>query len=380
MNDLNKQRKINCLILGKSGVGKSSLLNYFAGQKIAETGIGRPVTPKKNSNGVGIFQYPPIDMGDYNLCVFDSWGIEADKTDDWSNIIHKNIEKIDVNLNVNSWYHCFLYCISAKGARIESFEVNSIIRPLIEKGVGVVFVLTKCDMASNDEIQGIKKEIYDKFGKDSLISEICSESKKLRGGKEIKPYGLNSLFMSMYESTRRSLIKKYQYSLFSNLDISLDSWIWKVRADFKSRDGIKGKSSFKKSSEFAKKALEKEVEEFYLRYERSFSDLNIFYKEMFDLIAQKSTGSHFHESKYYQYIGNNDFKPSRDFSFLWNIIFPINIMLDYLNAEKYELILFKECEDLSNKVKSELKYILLLEIEEIDKRLKKQILDINLLL
>ncbi len=36
--------KTNILIAGKSGVGKSSLLNYIFGEEVAETGAGKPVT------------------------------------------------------------------------------------------------------------------------------------------------------------------------------------------------------------------------------------------------------------------------------------------------------------------------------------------------
>ena len=32
------------LLLGKTGVGKSSFVNYFLGKDVAVTGIGKPVT------------------------------------------------------------------------------------------------------------------------------------------------------------------------------------------------------------------------------------------------------------------------------------------------------------------------------------------------
>ena len=37
--------KTNILIAGKSGVGKSSLLNYIFGEEVAETGAGKPDLP-----------------------------------------------------------------------------------------------------------------------------------------------------------------------------------------------------------------------------------------------------------------------------------------------------------------------------------------------
>ena len=38
--------KVNVMILGQSGVGKSSLLNYLFDSQLVKTGAGKPVTKK----------------------------------------------------------------------------------------------------------------------------------------------------------------------------------------------------------------------------------------------------------------------------------------------------------------------------------------------
>ena len=42
--------KTNVLIIGKSGVGKSSLLNYIFGKELEKTGAGKPISEGINTH------------------------------------------------------------------------------------------------------------------------------------------------------------------------------------------------------------------------------------------------------------------------------------------------------------------------------------------
>ena len=105
----------NVLIIGKSGVGKSSLLNYIFNKELVETGAGRPVTKK----GVFIERLEVSD--DFVVNLYDTWGLEANKSKEWEELIKNEIKKHDYE-DISDWFHTILFCVSAKSSRVEDFE------------------------------------------------------------------------------------------------------------------------------------------------------------------------------------------------------------------------------------------------------------------
>ena len=73
----------NVLIIGKSGVGKSSLLNYIFGREMQEVGVGAPVTKVE----IKEFVYPYDEH--FEIHIYDTWGLEpsAQKADQWKKTI-----------------------------------------------------------------------------------------------------------------------------------------------------------------------------------------------------------------------------------------------------------------------------------------------------
>lgn len=59
-------KTLNIVVIGKSGVGKSTLINSLFRGNVAETGLGRPVTQEIRK----------IEKKDYPLAIYDTPGFE----------------------------------------------------------------------------------------------------------------------------------------------------------------------------------------------------------------------------------------------------------------------------------------------------------------
>jgi predicted GTPase len=132
----------NILVIGKTGVGKSTLINAIFGKRLAEAGAGKPVNKK-------IQQYTTENCP---VTVYDSPGLELSSSNWMIKIFfdHNTQVKKDVSqliddkkkLPPKEHIHVIWYCISNQGDRIENLEEDWL-KELKNKGLPVIIVLTK---------------------------------------------------------------------------------------------------------------------------------------------------------------------------------------------------------------------------------------------
>ncbi|WP_109477538.1 GTPase [Paraburkholderia sp. C35] len=199
---------VNVLILGKSGAGKSTLLNYLWGEKIAEAGIGKPVTPKETKDSVGLYESPPVSLNGHSLTVFDSWGMEADKAEEWLRTLMPEMKKRELSPSVEDWFHAVIYCVGASGARLEPFETE-VARQLQRAGHTVVFALTKAGRASQTELAALQRTIREDCPDNGGIVEVESRNVVLRNGETTNARGKEELT----DALTKNLAKKLKYKL-----------------------------------------------------------------------------------------------------------------------------------------------------------------------
>ena len=160
-----KQKKVhrptvrNILVLGKTGVGKTSLLNYLYGFDLP-VGAGLPKTEK------GIHENL-ITRNGTAYHVFDTWGIEADSLPEWRKEVLALVRKRNTSPHINDWFHAVYYCFSASTARIEDAEIDEIIVPLLQSGCKMIVVLTNSEdgFRKQEKIAGMKEYLREELVK-----------------------------------------------------------------------------------------------------------------------------------------------------------------------------------------------------------------------
>lgn len=152
----NQQLKtINLLVTGKSGVGKSTLINTVFGEELAETGVGKPVTDKIQL----------IEQENFPVRIYDTVGFELEKfgfdlggviKSLTKNEIQKLIKQLQKTESPDDDIHVIWYLISGTSSRIENAEID-FINWMVSQNLPVIIALTKS--YDFDEAELLKEEI-----------------------------------------------------------------------------------------------------------------------------------------------------------------------------------------------------------------------------
>lgn len=184
---------LNIIVAGKTGVGKSTLINSMFRDNLAETGIGKPITQHMRK----------ISKKGVPLNIYDTKGFELGK-DAQKEVKKEILDTIKSGMSgtdVNKAIHCIWYCINTASNRIEPEEIEWL-RDLAKENsvteVPVIIVLTQAFSKPNAE--KMKNLIMDEnLDVIQVVPVLAQDFVFDESLPPIKAYGLDALLAVMTE-------------------------------------------------------------------------------------------------------------------------------------------------------------------------------------
>lgn len=201
---------VNLIISGKTGVGKSTLLNAAFREDLAETGVGEPVT-----DDIRLYTKEK-----YPLRIYDTMGLElsAERQDYAVKQIKDLCEEKKKSADKDELIHAMWYCVHGNGARFEPYEEAFINE--VSQEMPVIIVLTQCiikNMATT-----LKNEIEKKNCKASNIMIVRAQSYTDDDGKVLPAFGVADLVEYTYSILPKAAQKAWANAQKASLKIKQD--------------------------------------------------------------------------------------------------------------------------------------------------------------
>lgn len=188
-----KLSKLNILITGKTGVGKSTLINNVFSENLASTGIGMPVTQDIKSYG----------KENFPLTIYDTPGIELGGNNGIDELIKQisdlMISGIRSGDGANA-IHCIWYCLATPSNRIEQAEIdfiNKLHNGIKDCRASIILVMTQ----SYSKREGAElKQIIEHNNLPVVgIVPVLAQNYEIDEDYTAQAYGLDELLKATYE-------------------------------------------------------------------------------------------------------------------------------------------------------------------------------------
>lgn len=194
---------LNIIVAGKTGVGKSTLINSVFREQYAETGMGKPVTDHMRK----------ITKKGVPLAIYDTRGLELGRevqTEIKSEVID-TISKGLATKDINKAIHCIWYCINTASNRIEPEEIQWL-KELSKENqitqVPIIIVLTQSYSKKN--AQEMRQMLLNENLDIIQVVPVLAEDFEIDGLGIALSYGLDVLIKVMGEALPSELIETLQ--------------------------------------------------------------------------------------------------------------------------------------------------------------------------
>ena len=204
----NNSNHFNVLILGKTGIGKSTLINGIFGfnqNEGALEGVGKPITQKfeefvsDKRKGLRLIDSKGIEMGEYNInSVF--------------NTTKELIEKRAAEGEPDKLIHCIWYCFKSSNYRFEDIEKNTVsllMNQYDDNNLPIIIVITQ--NYDDKETEIMTNFINDEFkflNREITIMPVIAKEKIIEKKKNklvLEKDGIEELIKISYEKSQKAI-------------------------------------------------------------------------------------------------------------------------------------------------------------------------------
>lgn len=204
-------KTLNIIVAGKTGVGKSTLINEVFREKLAETGMGKPVTDHMRK----------ITKKGIPLAIYDTRGFELGR-EVQTEVKQEVIDTISKGLatqDINKAIHCIWYCINTASNRVEPEEIEWL-KELSKDNqitqVPIIIVLTQS--FSKKKADEMRKILLDENLDVIQVIPVLAEDYEIEDLGTAKSYGLDVLIKVMGEALPEELMDTLQNVQIASLE------------------------------------------------------------------------------------------------------------------------------------------------------------------
>ena len=202
-------KHFNILLLGKTGVGKSTLINgtfdYDENEK-AKTGVGNSITQKFDEytsdkrKGLRLIDSKGIQMDDYNI---------KEVFNETKNLIEEKARKGDTDKLI----HCIWYCFQCGNLRFENSEKETLtllMNQYHDNSLPIIIVITQSfDEGPTKEMTEFIKKEFQFLKREMIIMPVVAKEKIIINRKNeliIEKDGIEDLLKISFEKSQNAVL------------------------------------------------------------------------------------------------------------------------------------------------------------------------------
>lgn len=196
-------KTLNIIVAGKTGVGKSTLINSVFRENLAETGMGKPVTDHMRK----------ITKKGVPLAIYDTRGFELGK-EVQAEVKKEVVDTISKGLaaqDINKAIHCIWYCINTASNRIEPEEIEWLKELSKDNQIAQVPIIVVLTQSFSKKKAAEMRQMLLNENLDIIqVISVLAEDYEIEDLGIAKAYGLDVLIKVMSEALPEELMDTLQ--------------------------------------------------------------------------------------------------------------------------------------------------------------------------